>query len=88
MDHSMDRKDVRQRRLLWRASHRGIKEMDILLGRFVAARVHGLSERELDELEIIVGLPDQDLLSWIIGASPVPTKFRTPTLEALLAYQP
>ncbi|MFL5258762.1 MAG: succinate dehydrogenase assembly factor 2 [Hyphomicrobiales bacterium] len=84
----MDQKDVRQRRLLWRASHRGIKEMDILLGGFAAARVHGLSEQEVDELETIVGLPDPELLSWITGASPVPPKLRTATLEALLAYRP
>jgi antitoxin CptB len=88
MNHSMDGHDVRRRRLLWRANHRGIKEMDILLGRFTAARIHGLSERELDELEAIVGLPDQDLLSWITGGSPVPPNLRTATLEALLAYRP
>ena len=84
----MDRKDVRKRRLLWRASHRGIKEMDILLGRFAADRIHDFSEQELDELETIVGLPDHDLLSWITHSSPVPPALKTATLEALLAYRP
>jgi antitoxin CptB len=78
----------RRKRLLWRASHRGMREMDVLLGGFARARIDTLSEAELDELEAIVGLPDQDLMSWILGEGPVPQGRVTATLKALLAYRP
>ena len=43
--------DVRRRRLLFRAWHRGIKEMDLIMGRFSDAHVGDLSEHELGEFE-------------------------------------
>jgi antitoxin CptB len=80
--------ESRRKRLLWRASHRGMREMDVLLGGFAHAHIDTLDETELDELETIVGLPDQDLMSWILGDSPVPQGQATATLKALLAYRP
>jgi len=79
---------ARRRRLLWRATHRGIKEMDLLLGCFAAARVEAMNEQALRELEAIVLLADQDLLGWIMRESPVPPELRSATLDALIAYRP
>ena len=52
--------------------HRGIKEMDLLLGGFAVRAVPSLTEHELDELEAIIDLPDPALLAWIMGEAPVP----------------
>ena len=43
--------DPRQRRLLFRCWHRGIREMDLVLGGFADAHLASLTEAELDELE-------------------------------------
>ena len=88
MNNAHEELAARRRRLLWRATHRGIKEMDILLGRFAAAHVAGMHDEALRELEAIVSLPDQDLFSWIAGQSPVPAELRNATLDALIAYRP
>ena len=80
--------EVRRKRLLWRASHRGMREMDLLLGGFARTHMEGLNARELDELETIIGLPDQDLMGWILGDHPVPQLQATATLKALLTYRP
>jgi antitoxin CptB len=80
--------ETRRKRLLWRASHRGLREMDLLLGGFARTHVERFSETELDELEAIVGLPDQELMGWILGGVPVPQRQATATLKALLAYRP
>jgi antitoxin CptB len=53
--------DARRRRLLWRASHRGTKEMDLMLGRFAEARLAGLSDGELLAFEELLARPDPDL---------------------------
>ncbi len=59
---------LRRRRLRYRASHRGTKEMDLMLGRFVEAKLDTLSEAEVTALEQVIALPDPDLEKMILGA--------------------
>ena len=80
--------EARRKRLLWRASHRGTREMDLLLGGFAKSRIESFGETELDELETIIGLPDPELMGWILGGVPVPQRQVTATLKALLDYRP
>lgn len=58
---------TRLKRLLYRAAHRGTKEMDILLGRYAEARLGGMSAEELDRFEALIGLPDPDVQEWILA---------------------
>ena len=80
--------ETRRKRLLWRASHRGTREMDLLLGGFAKSHIERFSEWELDELETIIGLPDHELMGWLLGGVEVPQGQATPTLKALLNYRP
>ena len=80
--------DARRRRLLWRASHRGIKEMDLILGDFAKLRLASMDETELTELEAIVELPDQELLSWATKTAPVPPEHVSPLLLEMLEHRP
>jgi antitoxin CptB len=56
--------DVRRRRAAYRASHRGTKEMDIVLGRYAEARLAAMSAAELDAFERFLALPDPLITSW------------------------
>jgi antitoxin CptB len=56
--------DVRRRRAAYRASHRGTKEMDIVLGRYAQARLAAMSEAELEAFERFLALPDPLLTTW------------------------
>jgi antitoxin CptB len=64
--------DPRRRRLLYRATHRGTQETDLLVGGFVALRIWGFSEEELVELEGVLELPDPELADWLTGREPIP----------------
>lgn len=79
---------LRRKRLLWRATHRGIKEMDLILGGFVAANLEGFSAGEIAELERIMEIPDQDMLTWATKQEPVPPEHASPLLIRILAYAP
>jgi len=79
--------EARRRRLLWRASHRGIKEMDLILGRFAAARIFRMNEAELAELEIIVEIPDQELLAWATTTAEIPAQHRSALLLEMLEHR-
>ncbi len=77
--------DQRRRRILFRATHRGTHETDILVGGFVAARLDHFTEAELDAVEEVMELPDADLADWLTGRRPIPTDVDTPMLQAIRA---
>lgn len=80
--------ETRRKRLLWRATHRGIKEMDLLVGNFARQHVSTMARDELDEFERIIGLHDQDMLRWATGLEPVPPEHNSPMLAAILGLRP
>lgn len=84
----VENSDSRRKRLLWRASHRGIKEMDLILGGFAKLRLGSMDETELGELEAIIELPDQELLSWATKTAPVPPQHASRLLMELLEHRP
>jgi antitoxin CptB len=67
----------RRRRLLFRCWHRGIREMDLVLGRFADAHIATLSEAELDEVEKWLEFPDQQIFAWVNGAQKAPAEVDT-----------
>jgi antitoxin CptB len=78
--------DDRRRRAFYRAWHRGMREMDILYGKFADAEMAKLSDVELDQFESLMDLPDRDVLMFITGEAPTPTEFDTPFLARLKAF--
>lgn len=80
---SSDGLDPRRRKLLFRAWHRGMREVDLIMGRFADAAVEQLSEGELTEFEQMLEVPDRELLAWITGETPVPEEYDTPLFRRL-----
>ena len=78
--------DPRRRRLLYRAWHRGTREMDLILGRFADTALVGMSADELDEFERLSDLLDGDLYSWITGESAVPAVHDTAMFRRLCDF--
>jgi antitoxin CptB len=72
--------DVRRRRLLYRATHRGTFENDILLGGFVQRHIASLQESDLAGLEELLDIPDNQLADWLTGREPIPAQAATPML--------
>ena len=80
--------DDRRKKLYYRATHRGIKEMDLILTAFSDRELAGLDEAELDQFETLLDVPDQDLYFWITGADPVPEEHRTELLDRIRVMPP
>ena len=78
--------DPRRRRTLFRAWHRGIREMDLIMGRFADSTIGELSEDELDELERLIEVPDRDLFRWITGEDETPSNYDTALFRRLRAF--
>jgi antitoxin CptB len=75
---SSDGLDVRRRKLLFRCWHRGMREMDLIMGRFVDTAIDGFTEDDLAEFERLAEVPDRELLAWIVGEAEVPPAHDTP----------
>ena len=56
--------EITKRKLLYRASYRGTKEMDILLSSFVKKYIEIFNEDQLKELEIFLKFEDQTILNF------------------------
>ncbi len=75
----------RLRRILYRSWHRGMREMDLILGQFADAHIDTLSNDELDQYEALMEALDRDLLKWVTGEADVPAEFDTPIFRKLVA---
>jgi antitoxin CptB len=79
--------DPRRRRLLFRCWHRGIREMDLVLGRFADAQLASLNDSELDEVERWLDVPDQQIFAWVNGMEPLPSHYDTGLFRQLRSFQ-
>lgn len=86
ISRSSDNLDPRRKRILFRAWHRGMREMDLVMGRYVEAHVDALSDTELDQLEALIDELDADLLAWVTGAAEVPERCDTAVFRAMQAF--
>ena len=61
--------EVRRRRAIWRAGHRGTKELDLLVGRFAEAHLPAMDGEALDRFERFLAVADPEIQSWLLGPS-------------------
>lgn len=78
--------DLRRRRLHFRAWHRGMREVDLLLGRFADATISDLNEGELAGFEALLEVPDREILAWVTGEAAVPPDANSVLIRRLLAF--
>ncbi len=64
--------ETRLKRLKVRAWRRGIKEMDLILGRFVDTAGPDLTPPEVDALEALMEESDLDVYAWVAGRAEAP----------------
>ncbi|MBW8637020.1 succinate dehydrogenase assembly factor 2 [Hoeflea sp. WL0058] len=79
--------DKRRRKILFRCWHRGIREMDIVMGQFADRNIDKLTDDELDTLERILEVDDRDLIRWVTGEIDTPADFDTALFRAICAYE-
>lgn len=78
---------IRVRRLIYRAAHRGTRELDMLLGPFALAEAGRMSEAELDGFERLLDEADTDLQVWLLGQEPPPADLDHALFERILAFK-
>ncbi len=78
--------DARRRRLLFRAWHRGTREMDLVMGRFTEANLTALTDDDVVTMEALMEANDRDVFDWISGMAETPANYDTPVLARIRAF--
>jgi antitoxin CptB len=78
--------ESRRRRAIYRATHRGNKEMDWLIGRFAQARLAAMSPEALTAFEGLLLVPDPHLYDMILHPAVAPAGEHAPLVAELRAF--
>lgn len=78
--------DKRRKRLKFRSWHRGMREMDFLIGRFADRNLDVFSERQLDLFEALLHETDPDMYGWLTGRQPVPPALNNDVMKLLKTF--
>ncbi len=76
--------DPEARRLLWRC-RRGMKELDVLLERYVRSHLPAASRNERQALTQLLDLPDPQLADYLFGHAIASDPFMAAIVEAIRA---
>ncbi|HEX7390570.1 MAG TPA: succinate dehydrogenase assembly factor 2 [Acidiphilium sp.] len=80
---SNDALSLRRRRLLYRATHRGTYENDLMIGGFALRHIASMDEARLDAFEAAMEYPDTELADWLTGRLPIPAHADSPMLREI-----
>ena len=75
---------TRRKRLLFRCAHRGIRELDLILGHFSRTILPQLDGKQLDSFEAILHAGDSDLYEWISGRNQPPPELDSQIIDMIL----
>ncbi len=78
--------DVRRKRILYRATHRGTKESDAVVGGYFRQNVADLPDELLDEADELLDVADADLMDWFMGRAPVPARWVGSLFDDVLTF--
>ncbi|MDP9085145.1 MAG: succinate dehydrogenase assembly factor 2 [Pseudomonadota bacterium] len=71
------------RALYYRASHRGTREADMMIGGFFDAHHQQWDARECALFADLLNEQDVDIMAWAIGSLPVPERYQGSMMDAL-----
>jgi len=69
----MNELELLKKKIKYRSSYRGTKEMDLLLTSFAASIVNILTHNELKQLDIFLNCKDEDISNFYLNKIPITT---------------
>lgn len=76
----------KRKRLIFRSEHRGMKEMDLIMGTFARKHVPDFSEDELTQYDELLKENDPNLYNWITGKEEPPANVASDLFEKLKTH--
>ena len=77
---------LRKKKILFQCTHRGTKELDILLGNYVSKYINILKPRELDYLDIVLDYNDMDLFKILTKKKAIDKKMNEYFIKKIIKF--
>lgn len=68
-------KEILIKQVLYRSQHRGCKETDILLGKYIVAKINEFDDAKLDLYQKFINEDDLAIYDWILSRLNVPEEY-------------
>jgi antitoxin CptB len=79
--------ETRRRKLAFRASRRGFRELDLFMRSFCEAHLASFDEGQLEEFERVLDIPDQHVFDWIMGRGEPSPNHWSEVLDLMLSFR-
>jgi len=79
--------ETRRRKLAFRASRRGFRELDLFMQAFAVEHLGRFDAGQLDQFEAVLEIPDQHVRDWIMGRARPPENHRSEVLDLVLSFR-
>ena len=77
---------MRKKKILFKCTHRGTKELDILLGNYVSNHINKLKSKELDYLDVILDFNDNDLFQILTKKKEINKKMNKIFIKKIIKF--
>ncbi|OUR78098.1 hypothetical protein A9Q83_08945 [Alphaproteobacteria bacterium 46_93_T64] len=74
---------IRRKRLLHRSRYTGMKETDLMLGRFANKYIKTFTDDELETYEKLLMAGDPSIYAWAVGREEIPEEYSTTVMLKL-----
>ncbi len=75
-----------RKKLIYRSWHRGMKEIDLILGTFADQTLEHLNEEDLRAYEKILEIPDNELLDYLHQIRQIPEEYNSSILKNIIHF--
>jgi antitoxin CptB len=79
--------EKKKKRLSYRSWHRGMKELDLLIGSFADRHLAALDAAQLERYEALLEVPEPLLYDWLTGKAAPPAEHDNDVTRLLLDFQ-
>ena len=76
-----------RKKILYKATHRGTKEADRLIGGFAVSELGNLDDKLLNEFDLLLDVPDVDLVNWVLEREPALKKYNNNILQRIKIFK-
>ena len=76
----------RKKKILFKCTHSGTKELDILLGSYVSHHINLLKSKELDYLDVVLNFSDLDLFKILTKKKAIDKKMNEYFIKKIIKF--
>ena len=76
----------RKKKILFKCTHSGTKELDILLGSYVSHHINLLKSKELDDLDVVLSFSDLDLFKILTKKKAIDKKMNEYFIKKIIKF--